>query len=60
MGSGSEVSKSVRDMAEELGRRIAKRRAVLICGGEGWSHGGRMQGCKAGRRFDCKDTPWDC
>ncbi|NWG08826.1 MAG: TIGR00725 family protein [Nitrososphaerales archaeon] len=35
IGSGSEVSKSVWDMAEELGRRIAKRRAVLICGGKG-------------------------
>ncbi|MCP8314031.1 MAG: TIGR00725 family protein, partial [archaeon] len=35
IGSGSDVSKEVWDMAEELGRGVAKRRAVLICGGKG-------------------------
>jgi uncharacterized protein (TIGR00725 family) len=35
IGSGSEVSKEVWHMAEELGRGIAKRGAVLICGGKG-------------------------
>lgn len=35
IGSGSEVSKEVWQMAEELGRGIAKRRAILICGGRG-------------------------
>jgi uncharacterized protein (TIGR00725 family) len=35
IGSGSDISKEVWDMAEELGRGIAKRGAVLICGGKG-------------------------
>lgn len=34
IGSGTEISKAIWDVAEELGREIARRGAALICGGK--------------------------
>jgi uncharacterized protein (TIGR00725 family) len=52
--------KSIEKMAEEVGREIAKRGAILICGG----HGGVMEASARGAKMEAGTTlgilPGDC
>jgi uncharacterized protein (TIGR00725 family) len=56
---GSESSESNLEIAEELGREIAKRDLVLVCGGMGGIMKSACKGAKSENGFTVGITPFD-
>lgn len=46
IGSGTEINEDVRKVAHDVGSEIAKRKAILICGGKGGVMEAACKGCK--------------
>ena len=59
MIGGSESSESNLEVAEELGREIARRDLVLVCGGMGGIMESACKGAKAENGFTVGITPFD-
>jgi hypothetical protein len=46
IGSGTEISEDIKKISYEVGAEIAKRKAILICGGKGGVMEAACKGCK--------------